>query len=278
MKENLRVGIVNFINTAPIYLPWKELGPLSGCEVVEGPPTLLNRMLEAGKLDVGLISSFSYGENLDQYYMIPDLGISATGPVGSVILFSRVDPTELDGKIIFLTTQSATSVNLLKIILEVFWSFTPVYRDGSFENFLSDESDNSGGYLAIGDEALRLSSAYPDLFKVDLAEIWLNKTHLPFVFAVWAVRKEAWEKKQDKIISLYNFLLKCYRQGKKRLRQISDKVAHVIPMSRDECYSYLKGIELDFSDSKEEGLRHFFRLLEKKGALSRSDPISYLPL
>jgi len=53
----------------------------------------------------------------ERYLILPDLSISSVGPVASVLLFSRVPVEELDGREILLSAESATSVNLLRILL-----------------------------------------------------------------------------------------------------------------------------------------------------------------
>ncbi len=270
-----KLGIVNFINTSPIYVPWQEMGPLNGWEVEEGAPTLLNRHLAQGKLDVGNVSSYAYGLNADRYYILPDLSISATGPVGSVILLSKVPIEGLNEKLVLLTPQSATSVNLLHIILEDFLGMRPIFRTGNFKELSANPVAQA--YLAIGDEALRLHSNRDNLFRSDLAKIWLDHTGLPFVFAVWALREESWIAWPEKIRLLHKRLCECYHKGLMDLERISNLVAHKIPMTSSDCLEYLKGIELDFSEKKQQGLLHFFRLLHDRGGFPKILELKMLP-
>lgn len=257
----LRAGMVNFINTATIYEPLKASGGVEGWEIVEGHPAELNSLLRRGNLDTGLISSFSYGTYHDDYYIFSDLGISVNGPVGSVFLFSKVPVEQLQGKKICLTCQSATSINLLYIILEYFKGIKPVYETGSFDQF--DVDDTVSAYLSIGDEALRLKNLISGLYVYDLAEIWLQQTSHPFIFAVWAVRRESWVKNSAEITKFHDHLNWCYQKGRKDLFRISKNVAGRIPMSVEDCVSYLKGIELDLSHEKQEGLLKFFSLIKE---------------
>jgi len=270
-----KLGMVNFINTSPIYIPWQEMGPLNGWVVEEGAPTLLNSHLAQGKLDAGIVSSYTYGLNADRYYILPDLSISATGPVGSVILLSKVPIEELHEKLVLLTSQSATSVTLLHIILEDFLGLRPIFRTGNFKELSANPVAQA--YLAIGDEALRLRSNSDNLFRSDLAKIWLDHAGLPFVFAVWAVREESWIAWPGKIRLLHKRLSKCYQKGLKELEYISNLVAPRIPMTSSECLEYLKGIELDLSEKKQQGLLHFFRLLYDRGNFPRVLELKTLP-
>ncbi|HID97726.1 MAG TPA: hypothetical protein EYP57_06015 [Thermodesulfobacteriaceae bacterium] len=275
LPDVARLGIVNFINTAPICIPWQEMGPLEGWVVEEGPPTFLNMRLAEGRLDVGLVSSFAYGLDAERYFLLPDLGISATGPVGSVILFSRRPLRELHGKYVLLTPHSATSVNLLYIILENFLGIEPLYKTGRFQELESDPS--TVAYLAIGDEALRLKASEKRLFQWDLAEIWLRNTGLPFVFAVWAVRKKSWNRISGRISALFRRLVTCYNTGRNDMARISRLVAPRIPMDPGQCLDYLEGIELDLSMEKQKGLLHFFSLLHERGGFPEVTELDILP-
>jgi len=256
------LGMVNFINTAPVYIPWQEQGAHPGWEIVEGTPTELNAMLKAGVLDAGLVSSYAYGIDHEDYFLLPDLGISATGAVGSVLLFSRVPVQELHGSVVGLTPQSATSVNLLRIILERFTGVRPRYRTGCFMEL---EQGDAAAYLSIGDEALRRRSANRGFLQYDLAEIWLEHTGLPFVFAVCAVRAQSLETRREQIFELGEALSACRSMGNRDIERISTMVAGRIPMDAGACLEYLRGIEFDLSLDKQRGLFHFFSILAEMG-------------
>ncbi|MGB9712320.1 MAG: menaquinone biosynthetic enzyme MqnA/MqnD family protein [Dissulfurimicrobium sp.] len=272
-----RVGFVNFINTSQIYIPWKESGGAPGWEIVEGPPVLLNRLLDAGKIEVGIVSSYFYGLNFKKYLIFPGLSISATGTVGSVTLFSKVPLKRLQGRIVIVTQYSATSANLVKIVLEDFLGVKPIYMTGDF-SLLNKKDVGASAYLAIGDEALRLRERIDfdqiDL-SVDLAEIWLNNTGLPFVFAVWAIRKECIKDTSDALTILYRKLNHCRLQGQQELERISDIAAIVIPMDKTKCLDYLRGIELDLTEEKQKGLLHFFDLLNRRGDFPKISSLSF---
>lgn len=279
----LKVGIVNFINTSGIYIPWQDRqnaisADTSPWHVVEGPPSLLNRMLKAGEIDVGLISSYAYGMDLQDYYMFPNLGISAAGPVGSVFLVTRNARGlhEVANRSLLLTLHSATSVNLLRLILEHFYGIIPRYQSGNLTDFESDDSFE--GYLAIGDEALQLKKHRADLFFFDLAEIWQQHTGLPFVFAVWAVRKEAWEQRPEAVSDLYKHILSCYREGLQKMEAISVRVASRAGLSAKECLNYLHGIQLHLDATHIKALEHFFKLLHDSFNYPIVSDLHILPL
>lgn len=268
-----RIGMVNFINTAPLYEVWRESVRRRDWLVTEAPPSVLNRMLFDGELDLGFVSSHEYASHPGNYKILSNLSISATGPVGSVFLFSEVDFSELSERLVLLSSQSQTSVSLVKIILEEFYGVRPHYVSG-LASEIGDDLVRPAAVLAIGDEALRLSEAGAYPYKLDLGEAWSRETGLPFVFAVWAVREEFCRKDPDTVVAIHHELLRCVEEGRARLAEISARVAPRIPMAVDNCRRYLQGIEYDLSDEKLQALTHFFEYLIKRGEV----PASALPL
>jgi len=267
-----RIGMVNFINTAPIYEIWKTRNHPADWKVVEAPPSTLNRMLAAGELDLGFVSSYEYGVRPEQYRLLSDLSISANGSVGSVFLFSRVQPKLLGDHTVLLSGQSETSISLVKIILEEFFHVHPAYEVGDVNG---REATQAGGILAIGDEALRLSASEEFPYKLDLAEVWCQYTNLPFVFAVCAAREEFCQKSPEIVAAIHREFLVCRGEGRVHLESICESVAPRIPMHPDECYVYLRAIEYDLGKSKQVALEKFFTyLIDRKEASPLSVPLN----
>jgi chorismate dehydratase len=271
--KRVRIGMVNFINTAPIYEVWKKTVHRSDWQIIAAAPSELNRMLYQNELDLGCVSSFEYAVHPQQYKIIGDLSISASGPVGSVFLFSRVDPEQLSDKVVLLSGQSQTSVSLVKIILEEFYSIFPRYRVGSVMEPRQDEGVFDA-VLAIGDDALRLvaSSEYP--IRLDLGEVWHQHTGLPFVFALWTVRAGFCHEEPEQLAAIHRELLRCLADGQRNLSAISREVAPRIPMDSEACWNYLRSIEYDFGPEKQQALRLFYEYLIKR---NDADPAA-LPL
>lgn len=260
-KISARIGMVNFINTAPLYEVWKDTVSRPEWRVFEDAPARLNTMLYEKQLDLGFISSHEYAVHPDSYRILADLSISATGKVGSVNLYSEKPIVELSGEKVLLSRQSQTSNALLQIILDEFYGVKPL--------FVTDEhSDNIGdktAVLAIGDQALRLKDKGSYKHVLDLGEVWFAQTGLPFVFAVWAVREEFCRGNMDTVMDVHCELLRCIEDGKKQLDAISKKVAPRIPIEHKECFAYLQKIEHDLNDEKKKGLELFFQYLINRG-------------
>lgn len=271
MKITARIGMVNYINTAPLYEVWRQTVHRADWQVTEAPPAVLNRMLHENELDLGFVSSQEYALHPDQYRILSDLSISATGSVGSVFLFSDLPCEQLGEKLVLLSSQSQTSVSLVKIILEEFYRVQPRYCHS-----LAAESgaQRPAAVLAIGDEALRLAVEDRYRLRLDLGEEWQRRTGLPFVFAVWGVREDFCRESPGTVRAIHQELHRCLREGKERLREISAAVAGRVCMDEESCYRYLQGIEYDLGNEKQEALRRFFEYLIKRGEV----PASALPL
>lgn len=258
-----RIGMVNFINTAPLYEVWKETVHEPDWLIIEAAPSALNRLLFANELDFGLVSSHEYGLHASSYAMLADLSISASGPVGSVFLFSSVDVASLNNQLVALSPQSQTSNSLVKIVLEDFFQVRPRYL------VAGQESDQAiAARLAIGDEALRLVSEGRYPVTLDLGEVWHRHTGLPFVFAVWAVRREFCDSQPETVLAVHRELKRCAVEGKGQLATISQRVAARIPMEVEACKAYLHGMEYDLGPQKQEALALFFQYLMDRGEIS----------
>ena len=105
-ETGVRIGMVSYLNTAPIHETWKSTVSRNNWRLVEAPPTELNRKLADGQIDMGFVSSYEYGVHPEKYKILSGLSISANGPVGSVFLFSHVPLDQLDQAPVLLSSQS----------------------------------------------------------------------------------------------------------------------------------------------------------------------------
>ncbi len=264
--------MVNFINTAPIYETWKRREHPQNWLVTEGPPARLNQLLAAGKLDLGFVSSYEYAVRPQEYRILGDLSISSNGSVGSVFLFSRIDPAKLDGHTVLLSGQSQTSISLVKIILEEFYRVRPDYTVG---DVAGEAAVQASGVLAIGDEALRLAKGGEFPYQLDLGDVWCRHTDLPFVFAVCAAREEFCRRSPETVAAIHKEFILCRGMGRQDLEYICEKVAPRIPMHPDECYVYLRAIEYDLGERKQQALERFFQyLIDRNEASVKSLPLN----
>lgn len=58
-----------------------------GVTITHAVPSKINRLMENQLVDIGGISSFSFGKNADHYSLVPDLSVSSYGRVNSIFYF-----------------------------------------------------------------------------------------------------------------------------------------------------------------------------------------------
>ncbi len=266
-KAIARIGMVNYLNTAPIHEKWKNTVHSEKWQLVEAPPATLNKKLADGDIDMGFVSSYEYARHPEKYKILSGLSISANGPVGSVLLFSHVPMNQLDDAPVLFSAQSETSVNLVKVLLEEFQGVQPSYSTGDLQHPIDEKFK---AVLAIGDDALRLAEKSTFLYEYDLADIWKHKTGLPFVFALCVVRDEFCVAHPEMLAEIHRELLRCRDEGKRDLEEICVLAALRIPMSKKKCYQYLNAIEYDLGEQKRKALETFFGFLIKRGDIDKA--------
>lgn len=182
----MRVAKIPYLNSLPFFLGLEE-DPPPGVEFVEMAPRELGRLAREGTIDAGLIPVTDFFAVEGRYDRLGPFGIAVAGRVESVLLLSEKPLAALGGARVGLTEASSASVRLLRLLLEVREGVRPAaYVRGAGGTVVSADAQ-----LLIGDEALAATAAGPPApFVFDLAEEWMRWQGLPFVFAVWVVRKE----------------------------------------------------------------------------------------
>jgi predicted solute-binding protein len=172
--KKFRIGSVNYLNAVPLTRGIE-------CELILATPAKLAEMLRRDELDAALVSVTEVLLN-DRYDILDGVAIASLGEVYSVILAHK-KPLE-EAKEIFCDTASLTSVNLLKVLLaekNLSPQFVPL------ENY--EAAQEKDFVLLIGDRAIDFQRA-PHAHQIfDLGAAWTELTNLPFVYAVWALRR-----------------------------------------------------------------------------------------
>lgn len=262
MDKKLRVGKIPYLNLFPIYHFIQTLSDCSEYRFIEGVPSALNQMLREGEIDISPSSSIEYIRNPHLYELIEGHSISCSGCIGSILLFSKKPIEELHGCKIYVTSQSETSIALLKIVLSKFCNI-------DCKLLVTDRPQESKGdaFFLIGDEALKinkkLSEGSQSLLVYDLGEIWAEHTNLPFVFALWIARKDASEdsfKKQllQKFIRDLNNAKNTY---KKNFYMIGQSASVCDFLSLTELISYWEKISYDLNEKHKSALELFKKYL-----------------
>ena len=160
----VRLGRISYVNMAPVFYRLD-----AEVDEVQGVPTELNGMLLDGGLDLAPISSIEYARHASSLRILPRMCVSSEGAVDSIQLVSRTPFPQI--RSIAVTPESATSVVLTKVLLPEA-DHVP----------LGTEADAK---LLIGDAALKSMFEDPTPHH-DLGRLWLERTGLPMVYAVFA--------------------------------------------------------------------------------------------
>lgn len=260
----MRLGRIPWINCYPIYGAIDRGLVSVPAELVSGTASELNDLLATGALHVSAVSAVEYARNAAAYHLLPDLAITCDGPVHSVALFSKRPVEDLSGCTVLLSASSRTSVFLLELLCRHRWGIDPEFATARAE--AADLSTLAGlpheAVLVIGDAALHLStqSLYP--VRVDLGEEWKAWTGLPFVFAVWAARRDA---PAAAVHQVHQRLLESRAWGLAHLDQLAAAAAANTGVSERVCRAYLGDLDYALSYRHLAGLTDFFRRLALEG-------------
>lgn len=169
-----RVGSVKALNTVPLTRGLED-------QVSYATPARLAEMLRRDELDAGLVSVVEPLLN-DRYDILDGVSVASLGEVQSVFLAHRKPLDE--AKEVFCDTASLTSVLLLKVLLAE-RGLEPEFKP--LESYAAAKEKDF--VLLIGDAALDFLFAPHKHAILDLGTAWFELTALPFVFAVWALRR-----------------------------------------------------------------------------------------
>lgn len=265
--STMKIGKITFSNIMPIYHFFRtDQFYEHQVELIPQVPSQLNRGMAAGEIDMGPISSFEYGRNYKKYEVLPDLSISSKGEVRSIFLFSKRPIEELKEARIALTDKSATSNNLLKIILEKFYQASPIYEEMPAN--LDKMMTAFDAALLIGDDALLASWNNPGYHMYDLGELWYQHTGLWMVFAVWAVRRDVSLHKPELLRSVHNEFLRSKRKGFAELDEVVAQAKKEFGATAEFWKIYYTGLSYDFTPEHKRGLEYYYACAADIGLLA----------
>lgn len=260
----MRLGRIPWINAAPVYAAMDRGMVPRPATVVSATAAELNDLLAAGELDLSVISAVEYARDAASYHLLPELAISCDGPVHSVALFSKRPVSELDGATVLRTASSRTSVLLLELLARHVWKVQPNFATARAEanDLAALQALPHDAVLVIGDAALHLraSGLYP--VYVDLGAAWKTWTGLPFVFAVWAARRDA---DRQAALTIHANLLASRAWGVAHLDLLAEEAAVRTGIPAPTVRAYLGDLDYDLSYRHLAGLTEFFGRLAADG-------------
>lgn len=262
----IRLGHIVYSNCFPVHARLVDGEPPTGIVVVPGVPSELNEQLADGRIDVAPCSSIEYARRPGEYTVLPDLAIASAGRVQSILLESVVPPEELGGRDVLVPTVSATSVVLLRILLEK--RFGVKARLHWFDQRAGDDPLGGGAaaVLWIGDVALRRVPR-ADRSMLDLGEAWWDWTGMPFAYAIWQVRQGV---NPDDLEWLHGLLLESRSWFEANTAALAGRHAAHFGIDAARLARYWRSLRYTLDPETERGLLHFFQL---SAELEQSSPV-----
>lgn len=243
--ENL-IGKIPYLNSVPLYHYLDE----EDLKIIPVTPHRLGKTFKQGNVVAGLISLMDYFDQEDTLELM-NWCLAARDQVQSVLLFSKYEWKELEGKTIGITGETSTSVRLLEILLKNKYNI-----NATLERVESKEYSDFSAVLLIGDTALKkLKEGIKDFsFCYDLATEWYNWQKLPFVFAVFAVNKNLSDETRNLIQDSVKLSL---AKGIDNLEAISSQHGKMLGYTPKGTKEYLEGFNFHLGDGELEAIRVF---------------------
>jgi chorismate dehydratase len=246
----IRLGRIAYVNMAPVFHRLE-----ADVVQVAGVPTDLNRALLAGELDLAPISSIEYARHAERLRILPRLCVSSEGAVDSIQLVSRKPLEQV--RSIAVTPESATSVVLTRVLLAEA-DHVPLGEDADAK-------------LLIGDAALK--SAFEDPTPhYDLGRLWLDRTGLPMVFAVWASP----DPPPDGLPELEDALVASVRRARAEPERLAYEASERYGYPPGFLARYFEKLRYRFGERERAGLLTFLELARDAGELEQVPELRFL--
>ncbi len=246
----IRLGRISYANMAPVFFRVD-----AEYEEIVGVPTDLNRRLVAGEIDTAPISSIEYARHAESLRLLPRLCVSSEGAVDSIQLVSKLPPERI--RTVAVTPESATSVVLTKVLLPDA-VHVPLGEDAEAK-------------LLIGDAALKSAFEDPTPHH-DLGRLWLERTGLPMVFAVWA----APEPCHPGLAELEDALVASIRAARAEPETLAFEASEIYGYPAGFLARYFEKLRYRFGPRERAGLYTFLELARDAGELDEVPELRFV--
>ncbi len=257
------IGRIPYLNSVPFYHHFEKkqfrMLPIS--------PRRMGVLSAEGKIDAGLFSLVDYFGQEDQLELL-NWCLASRDQVKSVMLFSNHGWLDLDGRVIGITDETATSVRLLQVLLEKKYGVHALFR--RLHSGVNDYRQYDA-VLLIGDEALRRNKLGLEGFELvfDLAKEWYEWQKLPFVFAVWAVRRSLSDSDKS---TIRNSIEQSLVLSEEDFQKVGLARGKELGLTGQEVVEYLEGFNFRIGEREQEAMRVFHQLLEELQPIKQQLP------
>jgi len=273
-----RVGHIQFLNCLPLYWGLARTGNLLDLDLTKDTPEKLSDQLVNGALDIGPITCVEYLRHADELVLLPDIAVGSDGAVMSCVIVSKVPLGELDGRRVALGSTSRTSVRLARLLLEEREGVSPEYY--SCPPDLDAMLAEADAAVLIGDPALRASleqAPQQGLAVHDLGAMWKEWTGLPFVFAVWAARREYVERHPELVAAVHRAFLESRDLSLAEAGQVAEQAARWEAFDAAVLETYFsKALDFSLGERQLAGIAEFARRVAHDSGFTAEVPVRLL--
>lgn len=266
--SRLKISAISYLNTAPLM--WEfEHGVAGGdFDISYTIPSACAQALREAIADIGIIPAAAYA-TIPDLVIIPDVAIASRQAVRSILLVSKVPVERI--RTVALDTSSMTSVALAKVLFAKWLGGAREYA--GMAPHLETMLTKCDAALLIGDPALQVDRRR--YVTIDLAEEWIARTGKSFVFAFWAIRKQALAGRNGAAIA--EVFQKSRDHGLENIAAIAQEWAPRLGLGVEAVRSYLtQNIHYYLDPPCLEGLEVFYRLAAEIGALPRAPGLQFV--
>ena len=279
--SRLKISSISYLNTAPLMWDFEhsEAGADNNFDISYAIPSACAEALRAGTADIGIIPAAAYA-TIPDLFIIPDVAIAARRAVRSILLVSKKPVDRLSKqrlwkqvRTVALDTASMTSVALAKILFAKWLGGARDYEPMAPD--LDAMLDACDAALLIGDPALQVDRTR--YFTLDLAEEWVARTGKSFVFAFWAIRKQALAGHAGAAIAEVFQKSRDHGLSPKNLEAIAQEWAPLLGLTVEIVRVYLThNIHYYLDPPCLEGLQLYYRLAAEIGALPQAPELQFV--
>jgi chorismate dehydratase len=263
--SRLKISAISYLNTAPLMWDFEHAEAGADFDISYTIPSACAEALRAGTADIGIIPAAAY-TTVPDLVIIPEVAIAARRAVRSILLVSHVpvDRWSAQVRTVALDTSSMTSVALAKILFAKWLGGARAYRPMAPD--LDAMLGACDAALLIGDPALQVDrKRYCTL---DLAEEWVTRTGKSFVFAFWAIRRQALAGRNGSAIAQVFKSSRDHGLSPKNLEALAQEWAPRLGITVEFVRVYLThNIHYYLDPPSLEGLALYYQLGAEIGAL-----------
>jgi chorismate dehydratase len=277
----LRISAISFLNTAPLMWDFEHGDAGGDFEIDYTIPSACAAALAANQADIGIIPAFTYAQ-IPGLVILPNIAIASKDRVRSILLISK-KPIE-DVRTVAADTSSRTSVALLQVLFAKFFGGARELTPQAPK--LDEMLRHHDAALLIGDAALQVP---PDAghHLYDLAHLWHEATGQRFVFAFWAVRLDALDRKPavngGRAGNVRGDLAKVFQQSRDHglepasLAVIAREWSLKLGLGEDDIRSYLtENIHYFLDRESHAGLKLFLQYSQEIGLIPAIPDLRFL--